>query len=1147
VIEDYGKLPLSFEANQGQFDAQVMFGSRVNGHELYLTPTEAVLALSSPPSSKLSRSLLRETSSQQAANNHPQAGAHIALLESDGGSEGELDSKPAVFRMKLLGSSHMARAERIDELPGKSNYFIGNDSSKWRTGIRNYSKVEFHSVYRGIDLVYYGDRRNLEYDFNVAPRSNPEQIKLSFDGPNRVRIDENGDLVLTALNGHEVRHRRPVAYQLDQGTRREVEVRYAVDKRGRVSFKLARYDRSKPLVIDPVLVYSTLLGGSDYDQAFSIAVDSAGNAYVTGETSSRDFPTVNALQPISRSIFLTKLNAAGSALIYSTYLGGITGEQAAFGIAVDSVGNAYLTGYTFALDFPTVNALQPQNGGRNDAFVTKLDSTGSALIYSTYLGGSRSEFGSSIATDSAGNAFVTGNTTSRDFPRANAMQPNHGGGADDAFVTKINATGSAFFYSTYLGGGLDDFGSGIAVDVEGNAYVTGNTTSVDFPTQNALQASFSGRTLFKSGNSAGNWSAINKGVPESASVKVIAIDPNDTSTVYAGVSPGGIFKTTDAGNNWKAINTGIPEVDVDFVTAIVVDPSNSLNVYAGNDGFPQGVYKSTDGGASWNDTGAGFLPVFALAIDPHTSSTLYLGTFEGIYKSTNAGASWVKGNLPGGHFLAISCIAIDPANPLTLYAGSSESGQIYKSTDGVTWSFASDPSPSQFSVNAIAIDPITTSVLYASAGGSMFRSMNSGLSWTAINNGLEETPTLLQTIVDSIAIDPENPSTLYVGTNRGVFKSTNSGAIWNAMNNGLEGVEVVALGVDPHAPSSLYAGSFNTSDAFVTEINPAGTAIVFSTYLGGGGFDAGSGIALDSSANIYVTGATTSIAFSNANPLLPFSGDTDAFVAKLAQSGLSLRYFTYLGGQRYDYGFSLAVDGGGGAFVTGFTQSSDFPTTPGAFQTSFGNCPSLLCGHAFFTKINPSGDVAYSTYLGGNTPSPPWFDIASDLGYGVAVDAIGNAYIAGTTDTTDFPSTPGTFGTASKGALEAFIVKFGADNLFDLCLQDETNPGNFVKINTTTGDFIFYCGNSVVASGRGTLHVRGSIGSMEFNKGDRRVFAQWDTTAQGGKGSGTAMVRSGATNPACQITDKDMSRHTCSPGPTSPPGRTRPGQRQTGY
>jgi photosystem II stability/assembly factor-like uncharacterized protein len=1142
--EAYGKLPLSFEVNKGQFDSRVKFASRAGGHELYLTPTEAVLAWNTPAAgNKVSSSLPREVAERQGVTDRRlDRLTRYGPLESDAAYEAKLDSRQVVLRMKLIGSNRSASAEPIGELQAKSNYFIGNEPRKWRTGISNYSKVRFRSVYRGIDLVYYGDQRNLEYDFNVAPGANPEAIKFSFECSKRARIDNNGDLVLTTFDGEDVRHRKPVAYQGENGARRYVGARYVIDKRGKVSFSVSRYDRSKPLVVDPVLVYSTLLGGSDDEAAYGIAVDSAGNAYVTGETSSVDFPTVNALQPMYRPIFLTKLNAAGDALIYSTYLGGTIGEQAAFGIAVDSVGNAYLTGITSALNFPTVNALQPLNGGRDDAFVVKVNSTGSALIYSTYLGGSRDDFGSGIAADSSGNAFVTGMTISRDFPKVNALQPNHGGGAYDAFVTNINATGSAFIYSTYLGGGLDDFGASISVDAGSNAYVTGNTTSVDFPALNALQPSFSGKTLFKSTNRADNWSAINNGVPNNASVKTIAIDPNSTSTVYAGVSPGGIFKTTDAGNHWKAINTGIPETDVDFVTAIVVDPSNSLTVYAGCEGFSVGVYKSTDGGVSWNATGATFRPAFALVIDPHTPSTLYLGSFEGVYKTTDAGASWVKGNRPGGRFGAISCIAIDPANPTTLYAGTSESDEMYKTTDGVTWGFAGHPSDN--AVNAIAIDPVTTSVVYAVAGGA-YRSTNHGTNWTPINNGLEHTQTTPGALVDSIAVDPVTPSTLYAGTRLGVFKSTNSGASWDAMNAGLEVVEVMALAIDPQTPANLYAGAFNASDAFVAEINPAGSALVFSTYLGGGGLDAGSSIALDSSANIFVTGGTTSTGFSIASPLRPFSGDLDAFVAKLTHGGLAMSYLTYLGGHQLNYGTSVAVDGSGSAFVTGYTGSPDFPTTPGAFQANFGECPSFLCIHAFFTKINSTGDVTYSTYLAGNTPGPPFSTIALDFGQGVAVDGLGNAYITGATNTTDFPSTPGAFEPKLKGGFDAFIVKFGADNPFDICLQDQTNPGNFVQINSTTGDFIFYCGGSVVASGRGTLHVRGSMGSMELNKGARRVSAQWDTTAQGGKGSGTAMVQTGTANPTCQITDKDMSKHTCIPGPSSAPGRTRPGQRQT--
>ena len=377
VSEAYGKLPISFELNQGQFDSRVKFASRARGHELYLTPTEAVLTWSTPAArNKASRSIPREAAERQAVNDHRlNRFDRYARLESGNAHEAKFDSNQAVLRMKLVGSNRSARTEQIDELAGKSNYFIGNEPGNWRTGISNYSKVRFRAVYRGIDLVYYGDQRNLEYDFNVAPGANPEAIKFSFEGSKRARIDNNGDLVLTTFDGEDVRHRKPVAYQEKDGKRKLIAARYVMNRRGVVRFSVGPYDRNQPLVIDPVLVYSTLIGGSDYDQAFSIAVDSAGNAYITGTTSSLDFPLMNALQPLPRSIFIAKLNPSGSAIVYSTYFGGTHGTQSAYGLAIDTTGNVYVTGRTQDADFPAVNALQPHKWGRHRCFCdeTQLD------------------------------------------------------------------------------------------------------------------------------------------------------------------------------------------------------------------------------------------------------------------------------------------------------------------------------------------------------------------------------------------------------------------------------------------------------------------------------------------------------------------------------------------------------------------------------------------------------------------------------------------------------------------------------------------------------------------------------------------------------------------------------------------------------
>jgi len=450
---------LSFEANRGQADPEVRFIARGSGYTLFLTAAETVLSFPEPPA--------------PGRRNEKQTG------------------KPTVLRMKLVGANGGASVAGLDELPGKSNYFIGNDPSKWRTNVPTYGKVEYRDVYPGVNLVYYGNGRQLEHDFVVAPGADPSLIRLAVEGAGKMELDARGDLVLRDGTG-DVHLRKPVAYQEVDGVRRSVAGGFALTDKQQVGFELGDYDRDEPLVIDPVLVYSTYLGGSGDDQASGIAVDSAGNAYVTGVTSSANFPTATPLQGANAGYsdaFVAKLNPTGSALVYSTYLGG-SGQDSGDGIAVDSSGNAYLTGHTNSPNFPTVSPLQPSYGGGGwDAFVTKLNPAGSALVYSTYLGGSGQDMGYSIAVDSAGSAYVTGQTQSLNFPTASPLRAAHGGSMFDPFVAKLSATGSALAYSTYLGGNNEDYGEAIAVDSTGSAYVTGRTASTNFPTASPLQAS----------------------------------------------------------------------------------------------------------------------------------------------------------------------------------------------------------------------------------------------------------------------------------------------------------------------------------------------------------------------------------------------------------------------------------------------------------------------------------------------------------------------------------------------------------------------------------------------------------------------------------------------------------------------------------
>jgi Bacterial Ig-like domain (group 3)/Beta-propeller repeat len=472
ILDSYGKLPLSFEANHGQTDARVRFLSRTGGYSLFLTGDEAVFAMAGKNTSKNRLNVAGSGHALRSKTSEPKAGR--------------------VLRMKLRNANPAAKVTGVDELAGTSNYFIGNDPAKWRTSVPAYAKVKYEGIYSGIDLVYYGNQRQLEYDFIVAPGADPHRIAFDVDAAERIRQNARGDLVFK-VGEDEIRWHKPVVYQKKDGEQELVAARYAITGGNRVGFELAKYDASRPLYIDP-MIYSTYLGGSGFDSAAAIAVDSGGNAYVTGWTTSINFPTKNPLQSSHvafETVFVAKINGAGSALVYSTYLGG-SENDAGRGISVDSAGNAYVTGSTASPDFPTMHALQPAYGGSGDSFVAEINSAGSALVYSTYLGGSGNETGYAIVADNEGNAYVAGSTQSTDFPATpGAFQTNCAGtcvGYGDAFVTKIGPAGSAFVYSTYLGGSAFDVPSGIAVDNAGNAYLTGETDSTDFPTMSPLQA-----------------------------------------------------------------------------------------------------------------------------------------------------------------------------------------------------------------------------------------------------------------------------------------------------------------------------------------------------------------------------------------------------------------------------------------------------------------------------------------------------------------------------------------------------------------------------------------------------------------------------------------------------------------------------------
>jgi RHS repeat-associated protein len=512
IRHNYARLPLAFEPNRGQAEAGVNFLARAPGYGIALTPTEAALVLSK----RLDGSAAR-----------PRAG----------------------LRMQLVGANPAATPQGMEQLPGRSNYFLGNDPRRWVTNLPQYAQVRYQDVYPGIHALYYGtSRRQLEFDFVVTPGADPGRIQLAFPATPNLRLDARGDLVLPGPGG-DVLARAPVAYQLAGGTRQAVSVRYDIGAGRRVGFQLGAYDPGRELYIDPVIHYSTYLGGegddsgadiavdtagnahvvgtvssnevftasggaevfvskldptgtkvlytdyfggSGHDEGVALALDMAGSAYITGTTSSADFITTSgAFQRTLKGgedLFIVKLNAAGS-LVYATLLGGSTGADGAGDLAVDGAGQVHVTGHTSSWDFPVTLATAwfPTARGGFDAFVTRLNATGTALGYGTYLGGTGNDYGTSIAVDSQGRAVVTGRTGSTNFPTVGALQSSKAGG-DDVFITQLNAAGSAGVFSTYLGGSGDDEAHDLALDPQGNSYLTGITHSNNFPTVNAFQA-----------------------------------------------------------------------------------------------------------------------------------------------------------------------------------------------------------------------------------------------------------------------------------------------------------------------------------------------------------------------------------------------------------------------------------------------------------------------------------------------------------------------------------------------------------------------------------------------------------------------------------------------------------------------------------
>jgi len=726
-IASYADLPLRFEENAGQTDGQARFVSRGPGYVLFLTPGETVFKLSDRPTT-------------------PGTGAKNLSMVRNRHSNQRPNSM-AVLRMKMEGARATPTITGVDKLPGVSNYLIGKDPSKWHRGVASYAKIQYSEVYSGIDLVFYGNQHQLEYDFVVKPGADPKQVTLAFDGAQKMSVDSaSGDISIETAAG-KVALRKPLIYQMDNGQKKPVDGNYIYRGNGRVAFDVKNYNSAQPLVIDPVLAYSTYLGGSNDEEGYGLAVDSEGHAYLTGYTDSTDFPIVGtSITPASTGnleAFVSKLNAAGTGLVYSTYLGG-TGFDQGIAIAVDLNENAYIVGLTGSTDFPvTSSAFQSSlgTGATANAFMSKLSADGQSLLYSTYLGGGASDLGFGIAVDANQNAYVTGETTSGapvPFPTtSNAFQSTLNSPYGNGFVSRIDttATGPAsLIYSTFLGGSTQSYwywdqGSSIAVDANHNVYVVGMACSTDFPITSTTAFQTRGNVngsaylaqidTTKSGGSGLIYSTFLGGTGNTEQAAGVALDstgkvyltggtwsadfPVTTNAVNSAAGKAFVakFDTTHSQSASLLYSTLVGGSGGEFGGAIAVDPNGNAYIsgWTSSSDFPV----TTD--ALQSTKGTGVDNSFVSVLSQNASTILY-GTYIGGNGSSNF-SEFMNG------------MALDSSNNIYVSGGTgspnfqTSSGTIQASLNGNSDAFVAK-------LTALPIPTITTlSSLYGPAGASI--------------------------------------------------------------------------------------------------------------------------------------------------------------------------------------------------------------------------------------------------------------------------------------------------------------------------------------------------------------------------------------------------------------------------------------------
>ena len=1022
VRASYVRLPLRFEPGQnGEFSA------RGAGYAVSISPRGAAL-------------LLRQSST----------------------------AEPARVTISLAGGDVNARADARRTLAGVSNYLIGNDRTRWRTGVRGYREIAYRDVYRGIDVVYYGNQQQLEFDFVVAPGVSPDGIALSFEGASRVSVDRAGDLVIDAGTGRVIQH-RPDVYQDDRGTRRSIRGRYVVDRRGTVRFRIGKYDRRVPLVIDPTLSYITYLGGSKHDRITGMAIDSAGNAIVAGGTFSPDFPGANGAQPLAnqQALFVTKLASTGDAVLYTTFFG----PAGVSGVAVDDAGNAYVAGNTWWNQLPFGTSIGPMGTAINPInmmFVAKFDTTG-ALVYSTRIGGSGDDSLNALAVDRAGRAHIAGLTFSGDFPLVHPWQDSLGGYA--VFRTTDGATW------TGLKSGLR---------VSGVDAFTFDTTQ-----SGTVYAGSLNEGLFRTIDDGATWTRT--AVPAQG-IKGLAVQGD---AIFA-AGDRGLYRSRDHGDTWTSVSP------YQALTAVAVTQESPSALYIGT-AASVNVLRSVDGGDTWSDTGlAG--PVQMLTV---SGSTVYAVANNALYVSTN-GDPWLRitGSPLDEPFAQPTAFVVDAMDPNVAYLGTAE-GLFVTTSGGTSW--APIFPGFSFYVSAVGIAPSDPSTIVFTGQLGTVVTHDGGQTWM-----LED----LNANAASITFDPLDAGHIYVGGYQSAdafiatLSADGSSLEYSTYLGGSRHEQAWGIAVDAngnrYVTGDTFSGDLPTIrpirptfgglwDTFVAKISPDGTP-TYLTYLGGSGATYFARVAADAAGRAYVTGVTLATNFPVVNAAQPVHGGGfyDAFVTVLNEDGSAFVYSTYLGGSGWDVDSSgsvtpvIAVTPSGEAFITGSTQSTDFPVTPDAWHRSHaGGVTDLFVSH-----FDATGVLRYSTYLGGS---------GQDYPQAIAVDSTGAMIVAGYTDSPDW-TTQSAVQPAYGGSDDGFVVKMSPEP----APPDTVPPTTTIALSGTPGAPGWYTSPVTITlssvdndHGRGVAFIEYSVNGGAF----QRYLAPLTISA-----SGTTRVAARATD-----------------------------------